>query len=539
MIRKKNQWLFALPLALLLLTGLAVLAFFYLLPRHLKQNELPEWLERNQRHFRIGGIASGSYNAVRIRLFSIGDPDAPLLIAPEAELFFDYPAERSFQKPRFKELRLREVPLKVDLVQNQLRINGHPAADFITGLTELPAGPDGGFIQLTLESLLLLPGRQTPAPCLIRVEREAQSGCFTFQGEWQSDGRQGTWHARLNRAKGEITFRVAGALTVDFLQEFLLRAKLPRGLATFIRGGDLQGQGSFSADFPALQLKLLRFNGTLRGGALNWYGSTFEPVRPLTFAFAGTPEALELSWNDLAVAAPAPVSIQNFQLQYHARRSHSTFTARADVGSALLRSIDRRFGASWQSLRPMTARLSGRVNWHTGDWQCANQDEALPSRDWLMKGAGEEQLALTANQFTFSGKGTGCRGRYSAALSFQDMEFQYGHGSWRSPKGELRGNWRFTGRAGQPGIVFEFNLDKLSADTPHGQLELGSPAGELDFRPAPGGQNEFYLIARAESYNLLHSLLQLNGGRIQTEISALRNDADGRFARKFVFCKVC
>ncbi len=524
MMSKRKLWLLTGGVAMVLLAGFGLLAFFYLLPRHLRQNEFPRWLERNQSHFRVGGIKSGNYNRIEVEQLSIGDGTRPLLAAPNAVLIFDYPAERNFGVPRFRELRLLKPRMNLEMRDAQLLVNGYPAADFITALTELPPGPDGSAIPLLLDAAITTPGRaDQPFACRIQVRREAEAGCFLFSGNWQAaDGRTGEWEARLDRGKGEIVFNIQNELGILFLQEFLLRSGAPVPLAALFRSGSISGTGSFRLEFPALKVSHLRYAGTLRDGTLEWGRLKFQPETPVTFNLSGTPGKLEFKIPELPLQSPVPLKIQEWQLEYHEKSSISRFSGRIDFGPALVHMTNRRFGFAGKNIYPVVRQFTGSVDWQTGAWRCETAGGEAAPENWVVAGEAGSQLALNAENFTLSGEGVAERGSLVAQLKFKGLELKNSTGSWRSDRGELRANWRFgEGRSGS-GDTFEFNFDKLVCDTPRGQLDLRNPAGELNVRMSEAGQYDFYLIARAQSYALLTPQFKLDSSKFQSEIVATR-----------------
>ena len=537
MTGKKKIGIFAAVLFLLLLAaGGAFFGYVYYLPRHLLLNEFPDWLGRNQRQFRIDSIERSSPHKIFIRLLSIGNPDAPLLTAPRAVLHFDHPADRNFHRACFRKLVLEDVPLRLAGSPEGLTVNGCPAARFLELLTELPPGPDGGTIPLEINALLALPKSRERTECRIRVEREKDSGIFLFRGSWRENGRKaGGWEAHFDRGRGELNFHVSDAVTVDFLQEFLLRAGLPAALAELIQSGQLRGAGSFSADFPSLKLKLLRFNGHLEEGVLLWHGVSCQTAAPLEFTLEGTPQEVVLKWSQLVLGAPLRLNIADFQTRWRARHQNSRFTANLDVGPALLQSFDSRLGTRWSSVTPMTARLSGIINWKTGEWQCADSDDAPAAGAWQLRGEHGEELALNAERFRFEGKGSGGKGRCAAELLFRDLQFMHPSGRWQSEGGELAGQWHFN-NGKTPQITLDFNLAKLIADRSDSQAEFTRPAGQLEIRPVRTGKTvdaptqEFYLIAGAESYLITTPRGQLSGTGLRSRTVMTRQLADGAFA---------
>ncbi len=518
--------------ALILLTGLIVWAAIWLLPRYLQRSAMPDYLERNQRFFRVGAVRPGNFNFLELENLSLGNSEQPLLTASAARLTFDYTAHRRFGTPGFLELRLLEAPLEISIRKRDIFINDIPAAEFIRKLTELPPGPDGKPIPLVVEALLRTPGSATPARLNLVMRPEAEAGCFEFAGEWTAAAEnpsdptavdQGTWKAHWNRTAGEFTVTIQQMLAIPFLQEILLRAGQPDMLAALIQQGRLTGDGRFAARFPSFKVTDLDFTGTLADGLLGWRKLPLKPEKPFTFTLRQGGKGLTVTAPELLIAEPFALPLRQLSIQRPAKSALVEFSAAADLRQAVLRTLEEQFGITGTARQPLERVVAGRWNIADERWELAGTSpaQAASADPLLIDGAGGGKLVFNLKEFALSGSGVGGRGNIESQLRFSNLELRGAPGLFRINDGSFRSASRFGGDDLQ-GDTLEFNFDKFTADTPLGQYELTRPAGDLNIRKPGKRQFDFFLILRADGGTLLTPAGTLRSGAWQCTFNATR-----------------
>ena len=515
--------------AVLLLTAAGVLFFRYL-PGYWLENIQNSYLQPQRGLLRAGEVKAGAFKTLQLKDVELGKAGEEIFKAPEAELRFDFDFRNSIKNARITELHLKKSHLVVDSAAGKIRLNGIILQDMVKVLSALPPAPDGRYIPLTIEASFSIGKAQPSSRIELTVVRDHSSklsiaGRIFPIGEKKSAG---SWSAVIDQNNNCLSFDHSGNIPTIFLQEILLRAKLPLRAISVLQGADFSGRGNFSASYPELAIREFEFSGKLAPQCLRFYKYDFKQIEPFEISLQKNKSRFICRIPEFTSKDHGNVHLQNIELKYSPRRPVITLDAQCNIQQTLLNMLmpsGKKGSGSLQKNFP--DKIHGSWNLQSNKWQIVSQERAILPKEALKLNLPQIKVLLQPEKFTFKAYGSGSSGTAVHDLHFNALEIYAlpKNNTIKSSSGYLNAMSHF-GMADRPDQhLLHYNFKELTAVSSSGEIAIPEISGKIDLRPTEDEKIDIFVSAATPGIRIItpHWNADIANGRFAAELNTLAN----------------